>query len=55
MDKIEFFIERRAGAYVLADANGDLHVEEYFADKQIAADTAVRFAQAQDATYSIYY
>jgi hypothetical protein len=55
MSKLEFFIECRDGGYVLADADGDLHVRVQFPDEESAAETAVRFAQDHDELYAIHY
>jgi hypothetical protein len=55
MPKLEFFIERRGDHYVLANANGGLHVSTCFPDKASAAETAIRFAQDQDALYALYH
>ena len=47
MPKLEFFIERRRGHYVLTDANGELDWPARFPDEASAAEAAIRFAQAR--------
>ena len=50
MPKLEFFIERRGGAYVLIDANGELHLSTRFPDEASAAEPAI-----QNALYALSY